>query len=78
MSPENFDIVIRVLLGRRPFRAFTIKLLSGEVFEVDHSRAIYLLQGVIVFNSPGTIPIMFDHQSVGHVIDAPQAMSQTA
>jgi len=71
VSPDSFESVATVLLDRLPFRTFTIKLKCGDLLEIDHALALHLVEGVAVFSSPGSIPIMFDFDSVSQVIDAP-------
>ncbi len=70
MTSENFDKILRGLQERRPFRVFTVELHRGERFEVDHSNAMVVRDGVAVFVAPGGIPVYFDHDSVNQIIDA--------
>ena len=70
MTSENFDLVMRNLLERRPFRVFTVELHGGDRFEVDHPRATVVRDGVAVFIAPGGTFVWFDHDSVNQIIDA--------
>jgi hypothetical protein len=72
MTEERFDAIISVLLSRIPFEVFTIELKNGKQFEIDHSRALRVRDGFIAFSSPGSVLIIFDHESVSHIIDAPR------
>lgn len=70
MTADNFDALLRGLRDMRPFRVFTVELMSGERFEVDHPDAIVIREGVAVFMAPGAIPHWFDHESLNQVIGA--------
>jgi hypothetical protein len=71
MTVENFDRVLEGLKQRTPFEVFTVELHGGRRFEVDHSGALVVRDGVAVFIAPGGVPIWFDHESVNQVIGAP-------
>jgi hypothetical protein len=64
MTAENFDNLLTGLSARVPFRPFTVEIIGGRRFEVDHPRAMVVRDGVAVFLAPGGVPIWFDHQSV--------------
>lgn len=68
MTAENFEEVLEELHTRSPFRPFTVVLLSGRQFEVDHPRALVHRKGIAVFLSPGGAPIIFDHEGVEHFV----------
>lgn len=68
MTAENFDEVLKQLIHRRPFQVFTIELHGGQRFEVDHSHALVVRDGVAVFLAPGGTPIWFDHDSVNQIL----------
>jgi len=70
MTEENFVDVLKHLLGRSPFRAFAIKLFTGELIEVDHVNAIQHYESLVGVNAPGSIPVFLDFNSVSHVVDA--------
>ena len=74
MTAENFDRVLVELQQRQPFRVFTVELQGGRRFEVDHSRALIVRDGVAVFLAPGGVPIWFDHESVNQIIGAPASV----
>jgi hypothetical protein len=71
MSDNHFSAVIEVLKDRLPFQIFTVELKSGPRLEVDHFGALMFLSGMAVFSLPGGIKILFDAESVSHIIDAP-------
>ncbi len=64
MTADNFDRVLTELCNLQPFHVFTVELLNGRRFEVDHARAMVIRDGVAVFMAPGGIPVWFDHDSV--------------
>ncbi|MFI5380177.1 MAG: hypothetical protein ACHRHE_12840 [Tepidisphaerales bacterium] len=68
MNADSFHQLLEALAKRNPFRPFTVKLLSGDRFEVDHARALVERDGVAVFLAPGGIPIWFDHESVAAIV----------
>ena len=70
MIEAHFDHLLTELRDQQPFRIFTVALLSGRRFEVDHPHALLVREGVAVFLAPGGIPIYFDHDSVNEVIHA--------
>jgi hypothetical protein len=71
MSADHFEIIMELLLERQPFRAFTVRLKSGERLEIDHPTAINVIGNVAVFNSPGLVPNYFGFDSVSNIVDAP-------
>ena len=42
MSPDNFVKVLQVFSQRRPFRPFTLELISGGRIEVNHPEVLTL------------------------------------
>ena len=66
MTAENFDNTLNGLRQRQPFHPFTVELVGGDRFEVDHPGALVVRAGVAVFIPPGGVPILFDHESVSH------------
>lgn len=68
MTAENFQKALEGMRGRRPFRPFTVELISGDRFEVDYPDALVSRDGVAVFVAPGGVPVLFDHESVSQFI----------
>ena len=55
MTPQ----LIRDMLSRRPFDPFKVRLSNGEVYEVNHPEAAFLLRGGLYIALPthnGDIP----------------------
>lgn len=69
MAPDNFDAMMQQLLHRRPFQMFTVQLMTGEQFQVDHPDAVAFKAGAAVFIGPGKRFYWFDNNSVSHFID---------
>lgn len=68
MNMEYFERALRAFQRRTPFRPFTVELVSGDRFQVDHPEALVLRDGVAVFVAAGGIPTLFDHEGVCQVI----------
>lgn len=68
MTAEHFEQLFDALRERSPFQPFTVELVGGHRFEVDHPRAMIVRDGVAVYMRPGGIPVRFDHDSVVQVI----------
>lgn len=68
MTPANFDNALKALRQRKPFRPFTVELVSGDRFEVDFPDALVIREGVAVFIGPGGVPVLFDHEGVSQLI----------
>jgi hypothetical protein len=70
MTVEHFNNLLRGLRQLRPFQVFTVELVGGSRFEVDHADAIIVRDGAAVFMAPGGVPHWFDHESVNQIIGA--------
>lgn len=70
MTADNFTATLEGLRTTQPFRVFTVELDGGRRFEVDHSGALVVRDGVAVFLAPGGVPVWFDHESVLRFIGA--------
>lgn len=68
MEADNFDNTLMAFRRRVPFRPFTVALVNGDRFEVDHADALVIRDGVAVFIGPGGVPVLFDHQGVSQVV----------
>jgi len=64
MEVDNFDRTLNAFRTRVPFKPFTVVLVNGDRFEVDHQGAFFARDGMSVFIAPGGTPILFDHESV--------------
>jgi len=68
MTVENFQNALQGLRQRKPFRPFTVELVSGDRFEVDTPDAVAFRDGMAGFVSRGGVPVLFDHESVSQFI----------
>jgi hypothetical protein len=68
MTADHFQQILDALIRRTPFRPFTVELLGGQRFEVDHARALVERDGVAVFLAPGGVPVWFDHEGVATIV----------
>lgn len=67
MEAENFDETLKAFMKRSPFRPFTVSLVNGDRFEVDHPGALVVREGMAVYLAPGGVPVLFDHEGVSQV-----------
>jgi hypothetical protein len=68
VTTEHFDTAMSALLQRVPYRPFTIVLINGNRYEVDHPSAIMMRDGVAFYFRPGGIPALFDHEGVNELV----------
>ncbi len=68
MEVDHFDRTLNAFRQRVPFRPFTVALVNGDRFEVDHPGALVVWDGVAVFIGPGGVPVLFDHEGVNQFI----------
>jgi len=68
MVAENFDETLRAFRRRTPFRPFTVVLVNGDRFEVDHPDALVVRDGMAIYVAPGGVPVLFDHEGVSQVV----------
>ncbi len=68
MQVDNFDRALLAFRSRVPFRPFTVVLVNGDRFEVDHPGAFFARDGVSVYIAPGGTPILFDHEGVSQFV----------
>jgi hypothetical protein len=56
VTSDNFEQLLEALRKQSPFRSFTVEMVGGRRFEVDHPGALIQRDGVAVFLAPGGIP----------------------
>lgn len=76
MTIDHFERTLRAFQRRAPFKSFTVELMSGSRFQVDHPEALILRRGVAVFLAADGTPTLFDHEGVSQVIG--DSMSQAS
>lgn len=67
MESENFERTLAAFKRRTPFQPFTVALVNGDRFEVDHPDALLVRDGVAVYVAAGGVPVIFDHEGVSQV-----------
>jgi hypothetical protein len=67
MTTEHFEQTLRAFQKRAPFQPFTVELVSGFRFQVDHPEALVIRAGSGVFVAADGTPTLFDHESVAQV-----------
>ena len=68
MEPGTFDRALQTLVRKTPFRAFTVELVSGKRFKVDHPEALAYRHGYAIFVAPDGAFTIFDHESVSRFV----------
>ncbi len=68
MEADHFDRTLAAFRQRVPFRPFTVALVNGDRFEVDHPGPLVVRDGVAVYIGAGGVPVLFDHEGVNQFI----------
>ena len=68
MDRDTFNGTIRAFKHRTPFRPFTVEMVNGDRFEVDHPDVLAIRDGIAPFAAPGNIPVIFDNEGVSEVV----------
>lgn len=68
MEANHFEQTLEVFKDRRPFRPFTVALVNGDRFEVDHPGALAVRDGIAMYISTGCAPVIFDHEGVSQIV----------
>ena len=69
MRQANFESVLQAFVRRRPFKPFTVELVSGGRFIVDHPEALALRGAVAVYIDSGGRYTLFDNTGVNQLAD---------
>jgi hypothetical protein len=67
MEVGTFEQTLRTFKSRQPYRPFTVALVNGHQFEVDHPDALVVREGVALYIGPGGVPVVFDHEGVSQI-----------
>ena len=68
MDRDSFNRTIMAFRERTPFQPFTVVMVSGDRFEVDHGGALAVGDGMAALIAPGNIPVFFDNEGVSEII----------
>lgn len=69
MTQDNFTKLLTAFLQRKPWRSFTIELISGALIEVNHPESLTPGEIITVLSTSG-LRVYFDFSSVTRFIDA--------
>jgi hypothetical protein len=69
MTADNFDRTLRAFQRQLPFRSFTVELVSGHRFQIEHPEALVIQSGVGVHVARNREITLFDHEGVSRVFD---------
>lgn len=78
MEVGQFERSLRAFQRLSPFRPFTVALVNGDRFQVDHPEALILRDGIAVFIAAGGVPTLFDHTSVSQLVGEPIAQATSS
>jgi hypothetical protein len=78
MVESNFQQALEAFLRRRPFRPFTVELVSGNRFTVDHPEALAMRGAVAVYIDRDGKYTLFDSTGVSRLTEAHDQMSASA
>ncbi len=67
MTSDHFERTLRAFQRRTPFQPFTVELVSGSRFQVDHPEAMVVRSGVGAFVAVDGTPTLFDHDGVAQI-----------
>jgi hypothetical protein len=68
MDQAAFTEVMRALGNRTPFRPFTVALVNGDRYEIDHPETLALGTGMAVFIASDNVPVFSESEGVSQVI----------
>jgi hypothetical protein len=68
MDTGTFERSLCAFQRRSPFQPFSVALVNGDVFQVDHPEALVIRGGIAVFIDAGGVPTLFDHDSVSQLV----------
>lgn len=68
MQADHSNQALTAFRQRVPLRPFTVVLVNGDRFEVDHPGALVVRDGVAVFLGPGGVPVLFDHEGANQFV----------
>ncbi len=71
MKAETFEKTLRGFTQRMPFRPFTVELINGRQFAIEHPEALVVRSGVAVYIALDGALTIFDHEGVNQFTGAP-------
>jgi hypothetical protein len=79
VTRNHFNAAIRAFATRVPFRPFTVTLVNGRSYEVDHRGALVLTRGpggAALYARPGGGLVIFDYEGVAEIADGLKGEAQ--
>lgn len=70
MTQDHYNSLLKIQRKAVPFKVFTIELVGGVKFEIDHVDAVATVDSLTRFIAPGGTVIWFDHESVLRFIES--------
>ena len=70
MRTDTFEKTLRGFNERVPFRPFTVELINGRQFAINHPEALVVRSGVAVYIDPDGTLVIFDHEGVNQFTGA--------
>ena len=64
MKAGTFERTLKGFTERAPFRPFTVELINGRQFAINHPEALVVRSGVAVYIDPNSALIIFGHEGV--------------
>ena len=68
MKQENFERAVHALIGRQPFRPFTIELVNASRIEVNHPEALTFQGELLVCKSTSGAWSVFEWTGVVRLV----------
>lgn len=73
MHPNTFETALRGFTQKVPFRPFTVELVNGRQFVIEHSEALVFRNGrIAVYIAPDGALTIFDPAGVNQVTGSPE------
>ena len=72
MKSDTFEKTLKGFSERVPFRPFTVELINGRQFAINHPEALVVRSGVAVYIDPDGALVIFDHEGVNQFTGSPE------
>ena len=79
MHSETFERALRGFTQKIPFRPFTVELVNGRQFVIEHPEALVFRNGrIAVYIALDGALTIFDPEGVNQVTGSPESQPNTA
>ena len=73
MHPNTFETALRGFIRNGPFRPFTVELVNGRQYVIEHPEALIFRDGrIAVYIAPDSSLTIFDPAGVAQVTGSPE------